>query len=191
MEMILTGEPMGAAEARDRGLVARVVPDELVVEDALALAAQIATKSPVALRLAKEAVNAAYEMDLTEGAGPRAPALLPALRLGRPEGGDGRLHGEAEPRLHGPMSLENPERPVGGLAVRAPSGVELRPIGRDDLAEAVAMAREFHGVRSEHRPGRPAAAIRGAARLGGRRRRSWPRSAARQRGSASSTSVGG
>ena len=66
MEMILTGEPMGAAEARDRGLVARVVPDELAVEDALSLAAQIATKSPIALRLAKEAVNAAYEMGLTE-----------------------------------------------------------------------------------------------------------------------------
>jgi enoyl-CoA hydratase len=67
MEMILTGEPMAAAEARDRGLVARVVPDELVVEDALSLAAQIATRSPVALRLAKEAVNAAYETDLTHG----------------------------------------------------------------------------------------------------------------------------
>jgi enoyl-CoA hydratase len=66
MEMILTGEPMGAKEARDRGLVARVVPDELVVEDALTLAAQIATKSPIALRLAKEAVNAAYEMGLTD-----------------------------------------------------------------------------------------------------------------------------
>ncbi|HSM38754.1 MAG TPA: enoyl-CoA hydratase-related protein [Candidatus Limnocylindrales bacterium] len=66
MEMILTGEPMGAAEAADRGLVARVVPDELLVEDALALAARIATKSPVALRLAKEAVNAAYEMSLTD-----------------------------------------------------------------------------------------------------------------------------
>jgi enoyl-CoA hydratase len=65
MEMILTGEPMGAAEARDRGLVARVVPDELLVEDALELAAQIATKSPLALRLAKEAVNASYEMGLT------------------------------------------------------------------------------------------------------------------------------
>ena len=66
MEMILTGEPMAAGEARERGLVARVVPDELAVEDALALAAQIATKSPLALRLAKEAVNAAYEMGLTE-----------------------------------------------------------------------------------------------------------------------------
>jgi enoyl-CoA hydratase len=66
MEMILTGEPMDAAEAGRRGLVARVVPDELVVEDALTLAAAIADKSPIALRLAKEAVNAAYEMGLTE-----------------------------------------------------------------------------------------------------------------------------
>jgi enoyl-CoA hydratase len=66
MEMVLTGEPMDAREAHARGLVARVVPDELVVEDALALAAKIATKSPVALRLAKEAVNAAYEMSLTD-----------------------------------------------------------------------------------------------------------------------------
>jgi enoyl-CoA hydratase len=66
MEMILTGEPMGAKEAHERGLVARVVPAELLEEDALALAAEIATKSPVALRVAKEAVNAAYEMNLTE-----------------------------------------------------------------------------------------------------------------------------
>lgn len=66
MEMILTGEPIDAREARRLGLVARVVPNELVVEDALALAARIATKSPLALRLAKEAVNAAYEMSLTE-----------------------------------------------------------------------------------------------------------------------------
>ena len=66
MEMILTGEPISAREAEERGLVARVVPDELVVEDALTLAAQIAEKSPIALRLAKEAINAAYEMSLTD-----------------------------------------------------------------------------------------------------------------------------
>jgi len=65
MEMILTGEPIDAREAHRLGLVARVVPSELLVEDALALAATIATKSPLALRLAKEAVNAAFEMTLT------------------------------------------------------------------------------------------------------------------------------
>ena len=66
MEMILTGEPIDAREAHRLGLVARVVPNELLVEDALALAARIATKSPLALRLAKESVNAAYEMSLTD-----------------------------------------------------------------------------------------------------------------------------
>jgi enoyl-CoA hydratase len=66
MEMILTGEPITAREAERAGLVARVTQDELTVTDALALAAKIATKSPVALRLAKEAVNAAYEMGLTD-----------------------------------------------------------------------------------------------------------------------------
>ena len=66
MRMILTGEPITAAEAERAGLVAVVTQDELVVEDALALAATIAQKSPIALRLAKEAVNAAYEMSLTD-----------------------------------------------------------------------------------------------------------------------------
>jgi enoyl-CoA hydratase len=66
MEMILTGEPIDAREAHRLGLVARVVPNELLVEDALTLAAKIATRSPLALRLAKEAVNAAYEMSLTD-----------------------------------------------------------------------------------------------------------------------------
>ncbi|HET8778203.1 MAG TPA: enoyl-CoA hydratase-related protein [Candidatus Limnocylindria bacterium] len=66
MRMILTGEPITAREAEAAGLIAVITQDELVVEDALALAAQIATKSPIALRLAKEAVNAAYEMSLTD-----------------------------------------------------------------------------------------------------------------------------
>jgi len=66
MQMILTGDPITAAEAERAGLVALVTQDELVVEDALALAARMAEKSPIALRLAKEAVNAAYEMSLTD-----------------------------------------------------------------------------------------------------------------------------
>ena len=66
MEMVLTGEPMSAREALAAGLVARVTQDEVVVPDALAMAATMATKSPIALRLAKEAVNAAYEMSLTD-----------------------------------------------------------------------------------------------------------------------------
>jgi enoyl-CoA hydratase len=67
MEMILTGEPITAVEAERIGLVSRVVTDELLVEDALALAAEIAKRAPLALRLAKESVNAAFEMGLTDG----------------------------------------------------------------------------------------------------------------------------
>jgi enoyl-CoA hydratase len=66
MQMILTGDPITAREAEQAGLVAVVTQDELCVEDAMGLAAKIATRSPVALRLAKEAVNAAYEMSLTD-----------------------------------------------------------------------------------------------------------------------------
>jgi enoyl-CoA hydratase len=65
MKMILTGEPITAREAFDAGLVAQLTPDELTVEDALTLAAKIARQSPLALRLAKESVNAAFEMSLT------------------------------------------------------------------------------------------------------------------------------
>lgn len=66
MRMVLTGEPVSAREAEEAGLVALVTQDEVVVEDALALAAKMAEKSPLALRLAKEAVNAAHEMSLTD-----------------------------------------------------------------------------------------------------------------------------
>ncbi|HET8586287.1 MAG TPA: enoyl-CoA hydratase-related protein [Candidatus Limnocylindria bacterium] len=66
MKMILSGEPITAREAEAAGLVAQVTTDELTVEDALALAAKIGAKSPLALRLAKESVNAAFEMSLTD-----------------------------------------------------------------------------------------------------------------------------
>jgi GNAT superfamily N-acetyltransferase len=50
------------------------------------------------------------------------------------------------------MSLGNPERAIGGLAVHAPTGVELRPFARADFADAMAMARELHGLDPEAEP---------------------------------------
>ncbi|HEX5039846.1 MAG TPA: GNAT family N-acetyltransferase [Candidatus Limnocylindria bacterium] len=44
------------------------------------------------------------------------------------------------------MTLGNPDHPVGGLAVPRPPGVELHPLGRDDFADALAMARELYGL---------------------------------------------
>jgi enoyl-CoA hydratase len=67
MEMILTGERIGAEEAKTLGLVNRVVPRGAYLEEAKKVANEIATKSPVAIRLAKMAVNKAFEMGLTQG----------------------------------------------------------------------------------------------------------------------------
>ncbi len=44
------------------------------------------------------------------------------------------------------MSLGNPERAIGGLAVARPAGVELRPIGRDDFELALTLVRELYDL---------------------------------------------
>ena len=67
MEMILGDKRIGAEEARALGLVSRVVPKEACVEEAKKLAAEIAAKSPVAIKVAKMAVNKAFEMGLSDG----------------------------------------------------------------------------------------------------------------------------
>jgi ribosomal protein S18 acetylase RimI-like enzyme len=52
--------------------------------------------------------------------------------------------------------LGNPDRPIGGLAVPVPDGVELRPLGRDDFDAALALVRELYALPSSdaepHRP---------------------------------------
>ena len=67
MKLVLSGAPIDAATALAAGLVAEVVPDDETLDRALDLAASIAEKSPIALRLAKEAVLAAYETNLAAG----------------------------------------------------------------------------------------------------------------------------
>jgi enoyl-CoA hydratase len=67
MEMVLNNRHLGAVEAQGFGLVNRVVPDELYLEEALALAAEIAGRAPLAVRFGKEMVNQAQETSLAEG----------------------------------------------------------------------------------------------------------------------------
>ena len=67
MEMCLTGRMMAAEEAERCGLVARLVPADKLLDEALAAAEKIAAQSlPVAM-MAKEAVNRAFETTLAEG----------------------------------------------------------------------------------------------------------------------------
>lgn len=68
MDLVLTGRMMGAEEAERAGLVARVVPAADLVAEALKAGAAIAAMSLPAALAAKEAVNAAFETTLTEGA---------------------------------------------------------------------------------------------------------------------------
>ncbi|MET4004083.1 enoyl-CoA hydratase [Arthrobacter sp. UYCu511] len=67
MEMVLTGRVMGAVEAEAAGLVARVVPVDALLEEAMETAATIASMSKPVAMIAKEAVNAAFESTLAEG----------------------------------------------------------------------------------------------------------------------------
>lgn len=67
MELILTGRFLSAEEAHFYGLVNKVVPKEMYMHEALQLAKEIAQLSPVAVQLAKEAVNRAFETHLDEG----------------------------------------------------------------------------------------------------------------------------
>lgn len=67
MELILTGRRMGAEEAERCGLVARVVPADRLLEEALESARAIAALSLPAVLMAKEAVGRAFETFLSEG----------------------------------------------------------------------------------------------------------------------------
>ena len=67
MEMVLNNRMLSAAEALQLGMLNRVVPVERYLDEALALAGELAARAPLALRLGKEAVNNAFESSLTDG----------------------------------------------------------------------------------------------------------------------------
>lgn len=67
MEMVLNNRTMKAEEALHFGLINRVVPVERYLDEAVQLAAEIAARAPLAVRLCKEAVNEAFESSLSEG----------------------------------------------------------------------------------------------------------------------------
>lgn len=67
MEMILTGNMIDAHQAERDGLVAKVVPNDQLMETALKMANKIASFSRPAVAMAKETVNSAYELNLAEG----------------------------------------------------------------------------------------------------------------------------
>ncbi len=67
MYYALTGEMINAAEARELGLVAKVVPASTLMQETFVVAKRIASKSPVASSLIKESINQSFEMSLSQG----------------------------------------------------------------------------------------------------------------------------
>ncbi|MFA5137822.1 MAG: enoyl-CoA hydratase-related protein [Elusimicrobiota bacterium] len=67
MDMLLTGRRLNAQEALARGLVSRVVPVENFMDEAVALAREIAKKGPLAIRMCKDAVSKAEDLSLEQG----------------------------------------------------------------------------------------------------------------------------
>ena len=67
MEIILTGRPITAREAYAAGLVTRVVANEVYLDEAKALAAEIATKPPLAVQLGKDAVLKSFDLTIEQG----------------------------------------------------------------------------------------------------------------------------
>lgn len=67
MEMVLTGATISAREAKEAGLVLKVVPVEIYLHEAVALAKAIAARPPLAVRLAKEAVLKAFDTTIEVG----------------------------------------------------------------------------------------------------------------------------
>ncbi len=67
MEICLNDRRLTAQEAERGGLVNRVVPVDNVVSEAVSLAAQIATRAPLAIRLIKDTINVAYDTTLSAG----------------------------------------------------------------------------------------------------------------------------
>jgi enoyl-CoA hydratase len=67
MEIVLTGAQISAQEMADLGLVNRVVPKGEHLNEAMKLAQKVAAQPPIAVRLAKESIAAAFETSLEEG----------------------------------------------------------------------------------------------------------------------------
>jgi enoyl-CoA hydratase len=67
MELVLTGRFLSAEEALSYRLINKIVPVEMYLREAVQLAREIAQMAPVAVQLAKEAVNRSFESHLEEG----------------------------------------------------------------------------------------------------------------------------
>ena len=97
MEMLLTGETIDAATAKDFGLVNRVVPREYLNQIVNKYAQTIASKSPSALKIGKEAFYAQAEMGLADAYDYAARVMVENMLARDAEEGIGAFIGKRKP----------------------------------------------------------------------------------------------
>ena len=101
MEMLLLGDMLPAARALEFGLVNRVVPDGAVMETALGLAETIASKSPLTLRIGKQAFYAQAEMSLSDAYDYASHVMAENMMVRDAEEGIGAFLEKRAPRWQG------------------------------------------------------------------------------------------
>ena len=99
MEMIINNRTLTAAEALQFGLANRVVPVDGYLDAAVAFAEEIASRAPLAVRMAKDSINAAFETTLTEGLESREAEFLSAVFNRRSKGRHESLHRKTKAEL--------------------------------------------------------------------------------------------
>jgi enoyl-CoA hydratase/carnithine racemase len=98
MEMLLTGEPVPAAEARAIGLINRVVPAGTERDAAIALAERVALKSAYTVKLGKEAFYRQVEMSLADAYRYAAEVMTENMMARDAEEGIGAFIEKREPK---------------------------------------------------------------------------------------------
>lgn len=101
MEAVLLGRPFTAQEALANGLVNRVVPTELLRDEAIGLALALAAKPPLAVRAAKQAILQAFELPLRDGLEYEREALLAILETEDAREGISAFLEKRSPEFHG------------------------------------------------------------------------------------------
>ncbi len=101
MEMLLTGETIDASTAKDFGLVNRIVPKQYLTQVVTKYASVIAGKSPLTLRIGKEAFYRQLEMPVEEAYGYAAQVMVENMLTADAEEGIGAFLGKRMPAWTG------------------------------------------------------------------------------------------
>jgi enoyl-CoA hydratase/carnithine racemase len=101
MEMLLTGETIDAATAKEFGLINRAVPREYLTQITTKYAQTIASKSPLTLKIGKEAFYNQAEMGLSEAYDYTARVMVENLLARDAEEGIGAFMGKRKPEWTG------------------------------------------------------------------------------------------